>query len=72
METFEVGLNEFCLMILLEDYMGQGVECSSLNVISFHNLIESGTIRRYGFDGVCMDFLEKVSHFGVGFEVSYA
>lgn len=45
METFVPGLNVFCIMILLEDYMGQVVECGSLNVIGFHNLIEIGTTR---------------------------
>jgi hypothetical protein len=30
METFEVVLNEFCIMMWLQAYEGQGVECGFL------------------------------------------
>ena len=51
-------------MILFKAYGGQGVECSNLTVTGLHRLIESGTIRRYGFVGVGMALLEEVCHFG--------
>ena len=41
---FEVGLNTFCIMILLQVYGYQGVECGSLNVIGLHNPKGSGTL----------------------------
>ena len=44
MGTFKVGLNAFCIMILLQAYGGQGVECGSLNVTGPHKLIGSGSI----------------------------
>ena len=44
--------------------------CASLMKLS--NFIGSGTIRRYGFVGVGMAFLDKVCHYGVDLEVSYA
>lgn len=32
MVTFEVGLNAFCIMILLQGYAGLGVKCGGLNI----------------------------------------
>ena len=46
MGTFEVRINEFCIMILVQVYGDLGVECGRLNVIDPHNLIGSGFIRR--------------------------
>lgn len=48
------------------------LDCGSLKVIGPHNLIGSGTIRRYGFVGVGMASLEKCASVGVGFEDSDA
>ena len=42
------------------------IKCGSLNVIGFHNLIGSGTIRRCGFAGVGMTLLEEVCLCGGG------
>lgn len=39
-EYFEVGLNTFCIVILLQAYGGHGVECGSLKVIGSHKLME--------------------------------
>ena len=64
MGTSEAGLNAFCIMILLQAYGGQGVECGSLNVTDPHNLIGSDTIRRCGFGGVGMALIEEVSLWG--------
>ena len=61
METFEVGLNAFCI-IVLHAYGGQVVECDSLNVIGFHNFIGSGNIRRCDFPGVGMTLSVEVCH----------
>ena len=44
MATFEVGLNAFCILILLQAYGGQEVECDSLNVTGPCNLIGSGLL----------------------------
>ena len=66
MGTFEVELNAFCIMILLQSYEGQGVECGSLNVIGPHNLIGSGIIRKCGFVGVGIALLEEVCQCGGG------
>lgn len=49
MRTFEVGLNELCIMIFLQDYGAHGVKCSSVNVIGFHNLIVNATIKRSAY-----------------------
>lgn len=54
MGTFEAGLNAFCVMIFLQAYGDQGVECGSLNDIGSHNFIESVTIRKCDFVGVGM------------------
>ena len=35
-----------------------------MNIIGSYNFIESGTIRRCGFDGVGVALLEEVWHFG--------
>ena len=58
-------------MILLQASECQGVECGSLNVDPSHKLIGCDNIRRCGFVGVGMAFLEEVCHCRVGFEVSY-
>lgn len=44
------------------------VGCSSLNTIGTSNLIQSGSIRKYGFVGMDMVLLEEVRHCRVGFE----
>ena len=46
MQTFNVGLIAFYIVVLLQAYGGQGVECGSLNVIDPHKLIGKGTIRK--------------------------
>lgn len=66
MGTFEIELNAFCILILLQEYGAQGVEYDSLNVIGPHNLIGSVTIRRCGFVGVGMALLEEVYYCGGG------
>ena len=66
-EISKVGLNEFCIMILLQAYMGQGLEHCSLNVIGPHNLTGSGTIRRCSFVEVGVTLLEEVCHCKGGF-----
>ena len=49
MGTLEVGLNAFCIMLWLQAYGGQGVECGSLN--RFESLvIGSDTISRCGLN----------------------
>ena len=62
MRTFEVKLNAFCIMILLQVYGGQGVECGSLNVTGYHNLTGSATIRKCGFIGMRITLLEDMCH----------
>ena len=54
METLQAGPNAFCFMILSQVYGSQGVECGSLDVIAPHNVIGSGTVRRWSFVGVGM------------------
>ena len=62
MGIFEVGLNAFCIMILLQDCGIHGVECGSLKVISPYNLIGSNTIMKCGFVGMGMALLAEVCH----------
>ena len=64
METFEAGPNPYWIMILLQVYRGQGVECGSLNAIGLHKLLRSGTIGRCGLVRVSMALLEEVCHCG--------
>ena len=52
METFEVGINAFCIMILLQDTGSQEVKCGSVDITDPHNLIGNGALRRCGFAGV--------------------
>ena len=52
MGAFKVGLNAFCIVILLQAYGEQVLGCGSLNVVVPLNLIGSGIIRRYDFAGV--------------------
>ena len=66
MGIFEVGLNAFCIMILLQAYGGQGVECGSLNVIGLHNLLARGTLGRYGLVKVGVTLLKQVYHCRAG------
>ena len=40
------------------------VMCGSFNVICSHKLIESGTIRRYGFVKLGVALLEEMCHCG--------
>ena len=70
MGTFEIGLNVFCIMILLQTYGGHGVECARLNVISSHKPIEIGTVSKC--DLVEVGVKRKCITVDVGFEVSYA
>ena len=60
METFEVGLNAFffCIMIWLQAYGDQGVECGGLK--------ENDPHRMYVFVVVGMALLEEVCHSGDG------
>jgi hypothetical protein len=51
METFEVGLNKFYIIIWLQAYGCQGMEDSSLNENNPSMVIVTGTIRRCGFFG---------------------
>ena len=48
------------------------VNCGSLNVIGSRKFIENGIIRRCGLSELGTAFLEKVCHFGVSFEFSFA
>ena len=56
MGTSEIVLNTFYVMILLQGYGGQGVECGSFNVTGPHKLIGGSTIRKYGLIGESMSF----------------
>ena len=68
MGAFEVGLNEFCIMILLQDYEGQGMDCGRLNVIGLLKLIWSGTIRSCDCVGMGMALFERnETLWGLGF-----
>ena len=66
MGTFEVGLNAFCIMLWLQAYGNQGVECDGLNRNGPHRLcldawpIASGTIRKYGLVGGSVSLWGKV------------
>ena len=53
-------------MILLQVYEGQGMECGNLNMIDLNKLIRYDTIRRCGFVGMNVAFLEEVCHCGCG------
>ena len=44
-------------------------KCGSLNVIGPHQLIGSGTIRRWGFAGVGVALLEEECHCGGGLKL---
>ena len=57
----DTNLRLFCCIIVVV-----------LNVTGPHNLIGSGTIRRYGFVGVGVTLLEEMCHCRVGFEDSHA
>ena len=72
MDTFEVGLNVFCIMIWLQAYWGQVVECSSLNLINLHELRGSGTIRRCDLVEFGVALLEEMCLCGTGFDIFYA
>ena len=67
MGTFGIGLNAFCIMILLQTDRSKGVECSGLNVFGPHNLIGSYTVGMCGFVGVDLALLEEVCHCEDGF-----
>lgn len=60
--TFEVGMNVLCIIILLQVYGVQGMECDSLNIIDPHKLRWSGIIRRYGFVKVNMTLVKNLCH----------
>ena len=45
--------------------------CGSLNEIGSHNLIGSGTIKKYGFVGVSVALLKEVWHCGGGWAVKF-
>ena len=67
MGTFEVGLNAFCIILWLQAYGGQGVECGGLNRYGSLRLmclnawpIRSGTIRRCGLIEVGVPYLEQM------------
>ena len=62
--TFEIGLNAFCIMILLQAYGDQGMEDGSLDVTGPHNLTGNGSITRCGFVGIGMILLEDVCYCG--------
>ena len=64
MVSFEIQLNAFCIMILLQTYGSQGLEYGGLNVVGPCNLKGSGTLRRCGFVGVGVALLEKTCHCG--------
>ena len=49
-------------MLILKAYGGQGVECSSLNVIGSHKIIKNDTIRRSGLIEVSVTLFDKVCH----------
>ena len=51
MGTFEVVLTAYCIMVCLQAYGSQRVECGSVNAVGSHNLTGSSTIRRYGLVG---------------------
>lgn len=57
-----IQLNVFCIMILLQTYNSQGVECGALNIIVSHNLIGRGSVRWCGFVEVGMALLEQMCY----------
>ena len=65
METFEVELNAFCIMIWLQAYGGQELAYGGLNKNDSQRPIGSGIIRRCGLVGIG-------GSLGSGFEVSDA
>ena len=67
--TFEVGLSAVCIVILLQAYRAQGVECISLNVTGHHNLTGSGTIKRHDFLEWAWPCWRKCDPTGVGFNL---
>ena len=65
--TFEVGINEFCIMLwhthaFEQAHGGQGLECGNLNMLG----PGSGTIRRCDHVAAGMALLESVCHCGGG------
>lgn len=68
MGTFEVGTDAFCIMIQLQAYGVQEVECDGLNENRLHNVTclnswsLAGRIAWEGLGGVA--FLEGVCHLG--------
>jgi hypothetical protein len=58
METLEVGLNAFCIMIWLSAYGRQGMEYGGLNESDPCRLIGSGTLRRCGLVGIGVGMLK--------------
>ena len=48
-----IRLNMFCIMLCLQAYGGQGVECGGLNKNVPHRPIGSGTIKKCDLVGVC-------------------
>lgn len=54
----------FCIMILVEVYGVQGMECGSLKIIRFHKHIGNVTLLRYDFVSVGMALIDEVLHCG--------
>ena len=52
--------------VLGEIYFHKQSMCGSMNAITSHNLIRSGTIKRYDIFGVGMALQNKVCHCGGG------
>lgn len=46
--------------------MAEWTECGGLNAVGPQNLVGSGTVRRCGFAGMGIAWLEEVCHCGVG------
>lgn len=65
-ETFEVALNAFYIILWPRVYGGQGVECSGLNVNGPHRLMLyntlSPTLRNVWEESKGVAFLEEVCH----------
>ena len=53
-----------CILMWLQAYGGQGVECGGLEENGSYRFIGRGTIRRYILVGVGVALLEEVCHWG--------
>lgn len=65
MGIFEIGLNDFCIMIWLQAMIWPpGMECGGLDENVPDSLMGGGTIGRCGLVGLGLTFREEVCHWG--------